>query len=164
MVEPVPELLTALASLVLFLGFHVAVWRRLGASRAGFGLMVALWACATAAALPVAALLLGGVHALTVVALNGLWMAFYLHLYTGMLRSVSLRVLGELRAGPRSRRELFDVYPPATMLDERLAWMAERGLVASTGTGDAFTVTPAGRRLLAVRRPLVRLMVDGPTG
>ncbi|MEM1180806.1 MAG: hypothetical protein AAGM22_20850 [Acidobacteriota bacterium] len=167
--EPLPELVSATASWVFFLITHVAVWRVRGASRAGFGLMVGLWGAATVAVLAAVSVAGFTVHAPAVVALNGLWMALYLHLYTGMLRSVSLRVLGELRAGPRRRAELLAVYSPMTMLEDRLAWMEERGLIVAEDPRVAaadriFTLAPAGRRLLAWRRPLVRMLVDGPTG
>ncbi|MEM6796372.1 MAG: hypothetical protein AAF725_20540 [Acidobacteriota bacterium] len=161
--EPMWEVAVAAAAFAVFLLVHGALWRRLGAERAGFVLMVGLWLASVTAALLAAAWLGAPTRALTVIALDGSLMALYLHLYTGMLRSVSLRLLGELSAaGGRLRIEdLGDVYSPAS-LGERLAWLEDRGWVAERG--GVFRLTAGGERFLSARHALARALIEGPTG
>ncbi|MEL7059105.1 MAG: hypothetical protein AAGN46_03650 [Acidobacteriota bacterium] len=175
---PWAEFFIAAVALGLFLAMHLLIWWRRGVDRCGFGAMVGLWALAVVGALAIAlwapgsALGLGThaeVHAVTVVAFCGAWMALYLHLYTGMLRSVSLRILGELLVcgGRLTLADLEAAYSPTSMLAGRLAWMVERGWLrlGADGSDEAiYHLTDAGRRLLAMRRPLVGRFVAGPTG
>ncbi|MEM8960892.1 MAG: hypothetical protein AAGD38_05400 [Acidobacteriota bacterium] len=164
MVEGGIEIALAGLAFAIFLGIHVPVWMRLGAYRAGFALMVFLWALGLVAALGVARWLEIPVHVLTVIAIDGCLMAFYMHLYTGMLRSVSLRLLGELLAhdGELDPSQLAEVYSPAAMLDGRLAWLVEQGWIGETE--GRYRLTPSGRRLLQRRNRLASFFVEGPTG
>lgn len=158
------DLLAAGAAFAAFLAAHVVTWHRLGAERAGFALMTGLWLGALAAVLAAGNLAAAPVRILTVIAVDGALMAFYLHLYTGMLRSVSLRVLGELdSAGGRlDRGEIDRVYSPESMLDSRLGWLVERRWIREDR--GVYSLTRPGQRLLAVRRALAGWLVEGPTG
>ena len=157
--------LTGLVAFAIFLLPHVAIWRTVGAERAGFVLMSMLWLAALFATLA-GVWTLGGppVRPLTVIAVDGALMAFYMHLYTGMLRSVSLRLLGEmLAAGGRLDIAAIErVYSPEQMLESRLDWLVEQGWIDLQES--RYVLTPAGRRILAVRRPLADWLVEGQTG
>lgn len=162
--EGILELAFGGLAFVVFFVVHLAVWYQRGAERAGFVLMVAIWFLALVAVLALATVLAVPVHGLTVICINGCLMAFYMHLYTGMLRSVSLRLLGELlkHDGRLTPDALAAAYSPESMLDSRLAWLVERGWL--TEMDGVYHLTTAGRRLLAWRRPLAALMIQGPTG
>lgn len=163
---PWTEVVLAASAFALFLALHLPLWAWRGSDLCGFGLMVALWLLALAVVLgTIWYSTLGGLeHWLTVVAVDGALMAVYLHLYTGMLRSVSLRLLGELHAadGSLTRPDLLRVYSPTSMLESRLDWLVGRGWLDRRD--DTYQLTAAGRRVLAIRRPLAALLVRGPTG
>ncbi len=158
------DLLVAAAAFAVFLCAHIALWHWLGPYRAGFPLLATLWLLVTGAAVSIPAWLGVTAHPLTVLAVLTFLLALYLQLYLGMLRSVSLRILGELSAqgGTLTRETLDASYSPQVMLDGRLAWMVDRGWLDRDDSD--YRLTDSGRRVLALRRPFVALMVEGPTG
>ena len=157
-----------LVAFAAFLLPHVAIWRAVGAERAGFVLMTMLWLVALVTTLAGVWALNGPpVRPLTVVAVDGALMAFYLHLYTGMLRSVSLRLLGEMQAagGQLDIASIEQVYSSQQMLESRLDWLVERGWIERVERDEGrYDLTQAGRRILAIRRPLADWLVEGQTG
>lgn len=158
------DLLVAGIAFAGFLLVHGYFWNKVGAQRAGIFFLVMLWVGCVYLTVAVVGKWGPEIRLLTVVCVDALLLTLYLHLYLGMLRSVSLRILGELcrHGGAMERDALAEVYSPEAVLEHRLAWLVDRGWLEVEG--ERLRITAGGRRVLAFRRPFVALLVKGPTG
>lgn len=132
-------ILIAAAALFVFLCLHVAVWRLPYVRTKGFLLMLVLFLLAFG----ITFLLFGVLsdrELLGFCCVSGsvylLLMMLYMHFYAGILRSVCVRILGELvnsRAGRLTLDELDNLYPKSTMVQERVAALVRNGWLVEDG-------------------------------
>lgn len=160
-------LLLAGAAMAAFLVLHLIVWR-VTRRRHGVMTLVAL-AGIVGAIVAVSALWLRGatlVPALwTAVPVYACAVMAYLHWYVGIVRSVSVRIMGELLLASThtlARSALAERYAPEGMVAHRLETLADHGWL--TRDGAAYVVTPRGARLARADRFFVRLYALRQTG
>lgn len=135
-----------------FLILHVLVWQWLAPARKGVAvlLLVALvsylasvTACEFIAHLPVSQ------HLWTSLPLFAFLVVFYFHLYFGVDRSLSIRILGELarsESGFITLAQLDAMYPKRDMVGRRVEVLLRKGYVkAHDGT---YSCTPSGQVLV----------------
>ncbi|MCG8457268.1 MAG: hypothetical protein MI919_13415, partial [Holophagales bacterium] len=89
----------------------------------------------------------------------------YLHFYSGLARSLSVRILGELASADEPRLELAELtrrYPLDGILDRRLDALEATGWIESRGAG--YRNLERGRRWARWLRVLTRLYRQDVTG
>lgn len=169
MIAIVPVVAPAVAGFAAFLVLHVLVWQWLPAPRKG---VLALCICAAAAyaimavaaeyrlALPLWR------HICTSLPLFAFLTVFYFHLYFGIDRSLSIRILGELvRSDTNSitMEALEAVYPRRDMIERRVAVLLEKGCLEQVRPG-VYACTARGRfltRLALIGKRLYNLRAAG---
>ncbi|WP_320178451.1 hypothetical protein [Roseovarius pacificus] len=138
----------ALIALPLYLVIHVAVWQVLPRERKGVVFLVLTAAVAYGAVLffwkaPV----LG--HLWVSAPLYAFLVVLYMHLYFGVDRSLSVRMLGELvKSGEDflAMDELNRRYPAGDMVARRVAVLVDKGLLVKDG--ERYVCAPRGRFLV----------------
>lgn len=137
----------ALVALPLYLVIHVLLWQVLPQERKGVLFLVLTAACAyfaTAALWPDRMIL----HAFTSLPLYAFEVVLYMHLYFGIDRSLSVRMLGELvRSGQGSLTlaELNRRYEARDMVRRRVDVLERKGILEKQG--DRYVCTARGRML-----------------
>ena len=143
--------LISMASGVLFLSLHFLLWQWLTPERKGVCLMVAV------ALISYGFVILGSFIFLNLPPLMHLWVSLpfymlllmgYLHLYVGIERSVSVRILGELVQACDNRIDMASlnkIYPYDYMIRHRIELM-RKGNWLKEKNGN-YTCTPKGERL-----------------
>jgi hypothetical protein len=138
----------ALAALPVFLAVHVALWQVLPRDRKGVCYLVLTASAAFAAVLvfwpaPVPA------HAGVSLPLYAFEVVLYMHLYFGIDRSLSVRMLVELlesETGSLTREALNRKYAPHDMVQRRAAVLLAKGLIEEKG--NRYVCTARGRILV----------------
>lgn len=141
----------ALAAFPVFLLVHLIVWQFLPAPRKGVVFLVLIASIAYLAASAVAWRygLPPLAHGWVSLPVYAFLVVFYMHLYFGIDRSLSVRILGELvkaENGTLSLAELDRVYSPADMVARRIDVLVDKGHLAEQG--GIYTCTPFGRFLV----------------
>ncbi len=141
----------ALIGLPLFVLAQVLVWQCLPARNKGVLFLVLVAGISYAAATVFVSCALGIVfngHVCTSLPAFAFGVVAYMHLYFGIDRSLSLRVLGELaesETGSLSSVELGRVYPAEDMVQRRLDVLEAKGLLRREAS--VYQCTPRGRML-----------------
>jgi hypothetical protein len=135
----------ALVAFPLFLGVHLTLWQVLPRNRKGV-----LFLVISAAVAYVAVCALGipplAAHVFTSLPLFAFLVVFYMHLYFGIDRSLSIRMCGELAQSPSgvlTMAELDAVYSARDMVARRLEVLVEKGLLARRD--GIYACTPRGQ-------------------
>jgi len=142
----------------VFLLLHVLLWRVPGLPCRGFVLM----GCIAAVVYALAAFGLRQTapparHAWVSAPWFLVLLLLYMHFYAGILRSVSIRIAGELaRADQGGLRpeELAQAYPPRGMVRERVDFLVETGWLAEKD--GCYECTPKGARMAKLAVLLTR--------
>lgn len=138
----------ALMALPLYLVIHVLLWQVLPQERKGVLFLVLTAACAyfaTVALWPERLIL----HVFTSLPLYAFEVVLYMHLYFGIDRSLSVRMLGELvRSGKGSLTlaELNRRYEARDMVERRVEVLLRKGILEKKG--DTHVCTARGRMLV----------------
>ena len=150
----------------VFLIMHLLLWQFLPQKRKGVLALVAT----SAASYIIACGYFGpadlGNHIWTSLPLQAFLTVFYMHLYFGVDRSLSVRILGELSKSPGevvSFEKLDDFYPKRDMIERRVQVLAEKGLLDANADGS-FSCTAKGRflvRLAMLGKRLYNLSATG---
>lgn len=140
------------AGFALFLLLHFAAWQMLPKKGQGVLALVVL-AFISLAALTAGAWRMSPGPLIEVMATSGPLYAFlvilYFHFYFAVVRSLSVRILGELsvtESGSMTPAELDAVYPKRTMVAERLDVLVRKGYLVCSG--DQYQCTAKGRCLV----------------
>ncbi len=123
----------SLSAFLLFLCLHIIVWRLPRLKSRGFLMMICLFILAYKMTLAFCKVYCHSLD-LDVVCVSGsvylLLMMLYMHFYAGILRSVSVRILGELADSPIGRltiEELNGLYPKNKMVRDRVEALVRNG-------------------------------------
>lgn len=141
-----------IAGFILFLLLHVLLWQLLPQKAKGLAALTILAAISFMAFLASAVkfiprgffeilLTSGPVYAFLCVC--------YYHFYFGVVRSLSVRILGELAAtkkGTMTPNQLENVYPKRDMVAQRLEVMVRKGYLVTVD--DRYICTEKGRKLV----------------
>jgi hypothetical protein len=162
-------ILPALTGFTLFLVLHLLAWQWLASKRKGVVALVTISAASYALATVIAAMwfsLPPLVHVWTSMPFHAFLTVFYMHLYFGVDRSLSVRILGELSKAPGTVVSFSDLdafYPKRDMIERRVQVLVEKGLLRM-GDDGAYTCTPGGRflaRLAMLGKRLYNLDATG---
>jgi hypothetical protein len=141
----------SMTSVVLFLSLHFVLWQWLAPERKGVFFITGVAMSSYALTVSVAWILLGFSLQMHLWASGPLFMLLlmgYLHLYVGIERSVSMRILGELVLAEKNQltlESLHDIYPHDYMIRHRVDLMVETNwLIEKDGK---YISAPKGERL-----------------
>ena len=148
------------AGVIVGLGLHLAVWRARPSTRPRIRLLAGLAALSLAASVATYALLGGrsGVELCALLWIETFLMIAYFFVYAGVARSVSVTILSSVLRAPDGQvrfAELLDSYERSSRFADRLALMAEHGLVEIRG--QRVSLAPRGAALSRVVSLLNRL-------
>ena len=161
-------LLVATGALLLFLCVHVLLWRAVRLKGKGFFMLVILAVisfsvaclfCLVFLRLPVRS------HVVMSISFYLLLMMLYLHFYTGILRSVSIRILEELQRSPSRRLSLSQldvVYSKQGMIEDRVVLLVKTGWL--TEKDIRLTCTPSGSRMARLGIAVAKIYARTITG
>lgn len=140
----------AMVALPLYLVIHVALWQVLPRPRKGVFFLVLTAAIAYTA---VVAVWPAGFldHVFVSVPLFAFEVVLYMHLYFGVDRSLSVRMLGELvksGEGFLTLEDLSRLYPADDMVARRVAVLVDKGLLELTD--HRYTCSARGRFLVSL--------------
>lgn len=138
------------AAVLVFLTLHLILWRTL---RRPFGEFKILLVLAAGGAVGIYFFKNSGERELPL-ALYGLAIVMYFHLYVGMQRSLSIRVMEELSTNPNRSiavPELAARYSPQAMFSTRIAWLIKGGWL-QLNSQNALVCTGKAERLAKVLR------------
>ncbi len=159
---------TAAVAWLVFFVFHLAAWQTMPRPRKGVMTLVLAGSCGYCLVMA------SGMTFLRLPMLDTLWISgpcfalfliMYMHLYFGIDRSVSIRILGELACSPTGALTLDaldKVYSRDDMIARRLAVMVEKGLLRESG--GQYTCTDKSRlhvRFALLGKKLYGLDVTG---
>ena len=137
-----------LKSLILFLLTHILFWNFAPRKWIGLKSLILL-----AVGSPLLFILLGRDEVSVLGAsFYSLAMVAYFHLYVGMERSVSIRILDEIHQCPNhesSMKQILDAYSPEEMFSRRLEWLVHGGWL-SVSASRSYQALPKARVLARV--------------
>jgi hypothetical protein len=127
------QIFMAIISFLCFMFFHILIWQNKRIQYRGLYLMLKV---TTISYLMVGML---GVYLCSLPMQDHVWVSvplhfclfmLYIHLYVGIDKSVSVRIMGELVTRPKKRltyKELDNLYSPRIMVQARLNLLVEKG-------------------------------------
>jgi len=147
-------IVVSMISVVLFLSLHYVLWQYLAVERKGVFFITGVAVCSyvlTIFGVWVFFSLSLQIHLCTSGPLFMLLLMGYLHLYVGIERSVSVRILGELVLVEKNQltlENLHEIYPHNYMIRHRVDLMVETNWLNKNG--GQYIATPKGERLSRV--------------
>lgn len=166
--ESLLAMLTAVAGFGFFLCLHVIIWRLPGFRSKSFRLMLILAAVAYGAGLAFAWWSSRPdieAHFWVSASFYSLLLLLYLHFYSGILRSVSVRILEALvnsKKGKLTLHELDSVYSKSGMVEKRLSALVRNGWLNESD--GRYTCEPKGVRFARLASLLARVYGLEKTG
>lgn len=126
-------LLSPLVCFLIFMTLHIILWRILPSAKKGLFLKILLSVLSTSLFVGLSKIIDSPInfeHLLYTFSGHFFLVMLYLHLYVGIDRSVSIRVLGELVKAPEKKltlEQLEVIYPQKHMFSHRIETMLQNG-------------------------------------
>ncbi len=140
--ELLQDLKFPLFSLLIFLGAHLVIWRYLKAL-ASLKLLILLAILGFGAGF----LIQGALVTSLGIAVYALFIIMYFHLYVGMERSVSIRILEEIRQSENQEltiEQILHTYSPDSMFISRVDWLVQGNWLTRAPDGSLRCTSKAG--------------------